>query len=71
MAENLVVFKENGDTIDKVSGKTLKDTSEERVCRRFVEILWTDYGHPLQKGLKYLFLFTQRFFKRIVEGDVR
>lgn len=49
MEEYLVSFAENGDIIDKLSGKTLKDTPEERVRQRFIAILETDYGYPLDQ----------------------
>lgn len=47
MTDNLIEFNENGDIVDKVSGRALKDTPEERVRQRFIEILRTDYGYPL------------------------
>ena len=49
MTDNLVEFNENGDIVDKVSGKALKDTPEERVRQRFIEILQSDYGYPLDR----------------------
>ena len=39
-------FNETGDIIDTLSGKSLKDTPEERVRQRFIGILQTDYGYP-------------------------
>ncbi len=58
-----VLFDENGDIIDCLSGKALKDTPEERVRQRFISILQTDYGYPknqiareipIQQGSKIL-----------------
>lgn len=46
MIDNLVEFDEMGNIVDKISGKSLKDTPEERVRQRFIEILQTDYGYP-------------------------
>ena len=63
MVNNDVVFDENGDILDCLSGKVLKDTPEERVRQRFINILQTDYGYPknqiareipLQQGSKIL-----------------
>ena len=43
--ENLEVqFDENGNIIDCLSGRVLRDTPEERVRQRFINILQTDYG---------------------------
>lgn len=39
MTDNLVEINENGDIIDKVSGNVLKDTSEECIHQRVIEIL--------------------------------
>ena len=47
MTEVQVQFDENGDIIDIVSGKKLKDTPEERVRQSFIGILQSDYGYPL------------------------
>jgi len=41
-----VQYNENGEIIDFLSGKALKDTPEERVRQRFIRILQTDYGYP-------------------------
>lgn len=41
-----VIFNEDGDIIDSLSGKILKDTPEERVRQRFISILQSDYGYP-------------------------
>ena len=41
MVNNDVVFDENGDILDCLSGKALKDTPEERVRQRFINILQT------------------------------
>lgn len=49
MTDNSIEFNENGDIIDKVSGKVLKDTPEERVRQRFIEVLQSDYGYPLDR----------------------
>lgn len=46
MEINDVTFNENGDIIDVLSGKELKDTPEERVRQKFILILQTDYGYP-------------------------
>lgn len=63
MENNEVVFDENGNIIDCLSGKVLKDTPEERVRQRFIGILQTDYGYPknqiareipIQQGSKIL-----------------
>lgn len=49
MILNSVEFNENGEIIDKLSGKVLKDTPEERVRQKFIEILRTDYGYPFNQ----------------------
>lgn len=58
-----VLFNEDGDIIDNLSGRALKDTPEERVRQRFISILQTDYGYPqnqiaqeipIQQGSKIL-----------------
>ena len=58
-----VLFDENGNIVDHLSGKILKDTPEERVRQRFIDILQTDYGYPksqiareipIQQGSKIL-----------------
>lgn len=49
MINDLVELNEDGDIIDKISGKALKDTPEERVRQRFIEILQMDYGYPLDR----------------------
>ncbi|OUO93490.1 N-6 DNA methylase [Cloacibacillus sp. An23] len=41
-----VNFNENGDIIDVLSGKVIKDTPEERIRQRFINILQFDYGYP-------------------------
>lgn len=41
-----VNFNDEGDIIDTLSGKILKDTPEERVRQRFINILQSDYGYP-------------------------
>ena len=41
-----IKFNDNGDIIDTLSGKVLKDTPEERVRQRFINILQSDYGYP-------------------------
>ena len=41
-----VNFNESGEIIDVLTGKTLKDTPEERVRQRFINILQIDYGYP-------------------------
>lgn len=63
MENQEVKFDENGNIIDCLSGKTLRDTPEERVRQRFIGILQTDYGYPanqiareipIQQGSKIL-----------------
>ncbi len=49
MINDLVELNEDGDIIDKISGKALKDTPEERVRQRFIETLQMDYGYPLDR----------------------
>lgn len=58
-----VKFNDNGNIIDALSGKVLKDTPEERVRQRFINILQSDYGYPrsviarevpIQQGSKIL-----------------
>ena len=46
MQLNEVNFNDNGDIIDVLSGKAFKDTPEERVRQRFINILQSDYGYP-------------------------
>lgn len=41
-----VNYNDDGDIIDIISGKILKDTPEERVRQRFINILQSDYGYP-------------------------
>ena len=38
-----VNYNDDGDIIDIISGKILKDTPEERVRQRFINILQSDY----------------------------
>lgn len=52
MQLNDVVFNENGDIIDTLTGKALKDTPEERVRQRFIGILQLDYGYPKETILR-------------------
>lgn len=52
MEVNEVSFNENGDIIDALSGKVLKDTPEERVRQRFIAILQSDYGYPKENMLR-------------------
>lgn len=63
MEFNEVLFNESGDIIDVLTGKPLKDTPEERVRQRFINILQVDYGYPkdimlrevpIQQGSKIL-----------------
>ena len=58
-----VNYNDDGDIIDIISGKILKDTPEERVRQRFINILQSDYGYPkaviarevpIQQGAKIL-----------------
>lgn len=41
-----VQYDENGDIIDYLSGKVLKNTPEERVRQSFISILHSDYSYP-------------------------
>lgn len=50
-----VNFNDEGDIIDTLSGKILKDTPEERVRQRFINILQSDYGYPGQGSQNFLF----------------
>lgn len=52
MKNNEVNFNENGDIVDILSGKILKDTPEERVRQRFISILNADYGYPYKNMLR-------------------
>lgn len=63
MELNDVIFNDDGDIVDIVSGNILKDTPEERVRQRFISILQSDYGYPkaviarevpIQQGSKVL-----------------
>lgn len=63
MEINEVIFNENGEILDILTGNPLKDTPEERVRQRFIRILQTDYGYPkeniskevsIQQGSKLL-----------------
>ena len=63
MEFNEVLFNESGDIIDVLTCKPLKDTPEERVRQRFINILQVDYGYPkdimlrevpIQQGSKIL-----------------
>ena len=56
-------FDDDGNLIDCLTGKPLKDAPEERVRQRFLKILQTDYGYskevlarevPIQSGSKIL-----------------
>ena len=49
---NEVVFNDKGEIIDTLSGKILKDTPEERVRQRFINILESDYGYPKKHMLR-------------------
>ena len=46
MEFNEVIFNDNGEIIDVLTGKVLVDTPEERVRQRFINILQADYGYP-------------------------
>ncbi|MEE1597454.1 N-6 DNA methylase [Acidaminococcus fermentans] len=46
MKINDVDFNDNGEIIDTLTGKILKDTPEERVRQSFINILQSDYGYP-------------------------
>lgn len=52
MEINEVMFNENGEILDILTGAPLKDTPEERVRQRFIRILQTDYGYPKENILK-------------------
>ena len=41
-----IKFNEEGQIIDYLTGKSMKDTPEERVRQKFLRILHTDYGYP-------------------------
>lgn len=43
---NEVTYNEDGMILDALSGISLKDTPEERVRQRFINILHDDYGYP-------------------------
>lgn len=51
MQINDIKFNENGEIIDILTGKILKDTPEERVRQRFLSILQLDYGYPKENIL--------------------
>lgn len=50
MANNIrlteVKFSDDGNIIDTLSGRNLKDTPEERVRQKFINILQIDYSYP-------------------------
>lgn len=46
MKLNEVNFNDAGDIVDALSGKVLRNTPEERVRQRFINILQQDYGYP-------------------------
>lgn len=48
MVQNLmdVIFSEDGNIIDTLTGKILKKTQEEYVRQQFIKILQFDYGYP-------------------------
>ena len=50
MADNIrlteVKFSDDGNIIDTLSGRNLKDTPEERVRQKFINILRIDYSYP-------------------------
>lgn len=50
MADNIrlteVKFSDDGNIIDTLSGRNLKDTPEERVRQKFINILQIDYSYP-------------------------
>lgn len=52
MEINEVNFNEAGNIIDTISGKELKDTPEERVRQKFINILEADYGYPKKNMLR-------------------
>lgn len=41
-----VIFNDDGQITDCLTGESLKDTPEERVRQRFIQILQSDYGYP-------------------------
>ena len=56
-----VKFNDEGDIIDTLSGKILKDTPEERVRQRFINILQSDYGYPKNIIARFLSNRDQKF----------
>ena len=52
MIINDVEFNDDGNIVDYLSGKVLKDTPEERVRQRFIAILQSDYGYPKKNMLR-------------------
>ena len=44
-----VKFNDDGDIIDTLTGKVLKDTPEERVRQRYICTLVNDYGYSLDQ----------------------
>ena len=47
-----ITYNEEGNIVDTLSGKILKDTPEERVRQRFISILQADYGYPKEHMLR-------------------
>lgn len=63
MEINEVIFNEDGDILDVLTGDSLKNSPEERVRQRFIRILQSDFGYPkenirkevaIQQGSKLL-----------------
>lgn len=46
MKKTEVLFSDDGNIIDGLTGQILKDTPEERVRQQFINILQIDYGYP-------------------------
>lgn len=52
MSISEVTYNEEGNIVDILSGRILKDTPEERVRQRFIAILQADYGYPKEHMLR-------------------
>ncbi len=49
---NEITYNEEGNIVDALSERILKDTPEERVRQRFIGILQADYGYPKEHMLR-------------------
>lgn len=67
MIINDVEFDDEGNIIDFLSGKVLKDTPEERVRQRFIAILQSDYGYPKKNMLREVPI--QQGSKKLTNSD--